>query len=164
MKRYDITIKAQLKKAGIELIKYSGKSHSRISHEGIEVSQENGHILIDARGLYTKTQILESIDCEVEITIYNAKEESKEVEPVEKSTIAITPKQQQVIISKVKEDGIIGEIKIDGLWYDPIKKDYRVSCGDIECPNNSHIYSCKKCIFEYGDSYYLKHLIINRGL
>ena len=160
MKRYDITIKSQLKKAGIELIKYSGKSHSRVSHEGIEVSQENGHILIDARGLYTKTQILESIDCEVEVTIYNAKEESKEVETVEKSTIAITPKQQQVIISKVKEDGIIGEIKIDGLWYDPIKKDYRVSCGDIECPNNS----CKKCIFEYGDSYYLKHLIINRGL
>ena len=159
MKRYDITIKAQLKKAGIELIQYKGKSHSRISHEGIEVSQENGHILIDARGLYTKTQILAVIDCEAEVTIYNA----KEVETVEKSTIAITPKQQQeVIISKVKEDGITGEIKIDGLWYDPIKKDYRVSCGDIECTNNRHIYSCKKCIFEYGDSYYLKHLIINR--
>ena len=156
MKRYDITIKSQLKKAGIELIKYSGKSHSRVSHEGIEVSQENGHILIDARGLYTKTQILSAIDSEVEVTIYDAKEESKEVETVEKSTIAITPKQQQeVIISKVKEDGITGEIKIDGLWYDPIKKDYRVSCGDIECPNNCN---CKKCIFEYGDSYYLKHL------
>ena len=155
MKRYDITIKSQLKKAGIELIQYSGKSHSRVSHEGIEVSQESGHILIDARGLYTKTQILEAIDSEVEVTIYDAKEESKEGETVEKSTIAITPKQQQVIISKVKEDGIKGEIKIDGLWYDPIKKDYRVSCGDIECPNNCN---CKKCIFEYGDSYYLKHL------
>ena len=97
MKRYDITIKSQLKKAGIELIKYSGKSHSRVSHEGIEVSQENGHILIDARGLYTKTQILTAIDSEVEVTIYDAKEESKEVETVEKSTVEVTPKQQQVL-------------------------------------------------------------------
>ena len=69
---------------------------------------------------------------------------------------------QKIIISKIKNDGIIGEIKeVDSLWYNPIKKDYRVSCDDIEFPNNCN---CKKCIFEYGDLYYLKHLIINRGL
>ena len=71
---------------------------------------------------------------------------------------------KKIIISKVKDDAIIGEIKeVNSLWYNPIKKDYRVCCGDIECPNNCN-YNCKKCIFEYGDIYYLKNLIINRGL
>lgn len=78
MKRYDIRVKSLMKQAGIELLKYGGKSHSKISHEGIEVSQVSGQVFIDARGLYTKAEILEAINGEVEVTICDAKEETKE--------------------------------------------------------------------------------------
>ena len=87
MKRNDIKVKSLVRKAGIELIKYSGKSHSRISHEGIEVSQVNGEVLIDARGLYTEAEILKAIDGEVEVTIYEAKKDAKDEKEINKIRI-----------------------------------------------------------------------------
>lgn len=73
MKRNDLRVKSLLKKSGIELIKYSGKSHSRVSVEGVEVTQECGHVLIDARRLYTKQEILNAIGDEIEVTIYDGR-------------------------------------------------------------------------------------------
>lgn len=108
MKRYDIRVKSLMKKAGIELIKYSGKSHSRVSHEGIEVSQVNGQVLIDARGLYTKAEILEAINGEVEVIIYEAKKE-------EESTTIVTPKEEQKVMEVIAEVGNGRPVDLEGI-------------------------------------------------
>lgn len=90
MRRYDITVKAQLKRAGIEIVKYGGKSHSRVSHEGVDVSQVNGYILIDARGMYTRKELLAAIDVDADVSVISAaKEECELVEAVEELIAAV---------------------------------------------------------------------------
>ena len=116
MKRYDIRVKSLMKQAGIELIKYGGKSHSRISHEGIEVSQVSGQVFIDARGLYTKAEILEAINGEVEVTICDAKkEEVTEVETIEESTEIVTPKEEQKVLEVIAQVGNGRPVELEGI-------------------------------------------------
>lgn len=85
-KRYDLTIKGMLRRNGMEIIRYGGASKARIINDGIEVQQVYGEILIDARGLYTKEEIMEVIKgLDVKVTIYSAKVEEVVVDEVVKS-------------------------------------------------------------------------------
>ena len=74
MRRYDMTIRTQLKKANIELIKWTSKRHLYVEHEGVEVRQIYGDIIIDARGLHTKEEILAVIDVDTNVMVIHAKE------------------------------------------------------------------------------------------
>lgn len=74
MRRYDMTIRTQLKKANLELIKWTSKRHLYVEHEGVEVRQIYGDIIIDARGLHTKEEILAVIDVDTNVMVIHAKE------------------------------------------------------------------------------------------
>lgn len=154
MKRYDMKAKSLLRKAGMAIAKWN---HNHIVEDGIEVTQESGVLVIDARELYTQSEVMAVIgDLDVEVFFQGGKAES--TQPVTKEEMETVMDAIMMIGNgkPVTASGIIEMTKLDELRVLTIITELACQGYATTSMDDGLIVSLTKKAFRYIESFMIE--------